>query len=114
MTSDQPRESSIETIEIEAAARASRINAYNYDPLPTTCDCCVESIKWAMQRLGSPQCSSDLNVSPEIAADGWAEKLLLQLPPELHVNRLRVRQYLSANEWYIECGDGRAIGCNPV
>lgn len=90
------------------------MGAMDYTPLPIPCDLCIAAVEEALKILGMPQVSSDLHVSRHLRTCGF--EILMALPPEWYVNRLKVEKYgpMDRYEWFIECGDGRAVGSNPA
>jgi hypothetical protein len=113
MPADDLNESALEdmVIELEDAPKGVQ---FHYDPLSTPCDLCIVAVEAAIAQMGNPEVSSDLYVSEVLATDGWAERLLGELPQRLHVTRLRVRSELKPHEWFVECATGDRVGSNPA
>lgn len=85
-----------------------------YDRLSTDADLCVASLEAAVAQL-KPEVSCDLHVSAQLAP-GARVMLERLVPKDYIVNRIRVNKYyqMAPNEWFVECGDGRAVGSNPT
>lgn len=85
-----------------------------YDPLPTSADCAVATIEWALNQIGeeAKHVSSDVYVS-----DRWTPDAVSELQTDLQernclANRVRVDHNLRPFEWYVECC-GKRVGSNP-
>lgn len=85
-----------------------------YEPLPTSADCCVATIEWALKLIGeeAKHVSSDVYVS-----DKRTPEYVSNLNSDLQeinslANRVRIDRNLRPFEWYVECC-GIRVGSNP-
>jgi hypothetical protein len=85
----------------------------NYEPLPTSADCCVVTIEAALNQIGeeAKRVSSDVYISNCGIWQAHDLQAILQ-ERDCLANRVKVDDNLRPFEWYVECC-GTRVGSNP-